>query len=156
MSALLLALSLVVSPAPAPADAQVAAKAQVRAALNAQGAAFDACTARYLREYPEAEGRATLRLEVGPKGRVVRARADTRLVGARNLRPCLEAAGKNVRFPVSPQGGPGRLSLTVPVGKGVRFRLWGPDERPPEPETQRVSTVIRFLPGDWSLVGPAP
>lgn len=142
----------------APAEAEDAArvKAQLRVALNARGPAFDACTARYLREYPEAKGVAKLDLEVGPDGRVVRATAETRLVGARNLRPCLEGVVEGLRFPVSRKSGPGRLSLDVPVEKGARFRLWGPDERRPEPETQRVETLIRFLPGDWSLAGPKP
>ena len=153
MLAVLLALSLVAEPIEPHADAQ----ARVRAVLNAQGPAFDACTARYIREYPKAKGAATLAFEVGLKGRVERAKAATRLIGARNLRPCLEGVVKTVRFPVTRKGGPGRLSLRVPVEKGARFRLWGPDERRPAPETtQRVSTVIRFLPGDWSLVGAQP
>ena len=145
MRVLGLVLSLVGAPAPGEADA--AREAEVRTALNARGSAFDACTERYLREYPKAKGTATVEFRLGPKGRVVRAQADTKLVGARNLRPCLEAAAKTVQFPTSGGGPPGRLKVTIPVEKGARFRLPAPGESPGPAPKKTIRTVIRFLPG---------
>ena len=154
MLMLWLALSIGAEPlAPNPQESTV--EKPLRMVLNAGGPAFDACMNRYLHEYPEVKGSVKLELGVASDGQVRQAKAETSLVGARNLRPCLESVAKNLHFPKHRGDQLGQLSVTIPIEKGARFRLWAPGEEPPPGKPHQKRTMVRFLPGDWSVVGPS-
>lgn len=127
------------------AEEQKALERKIVAAINAQAGTIDACTARYLKEYPAAKGSVALALEVEREGAVKSAKATTSLTGARNLRPCIEKAGRAVKFPAPNTEKPARLTLSVPVQKGAKFKLYAKGDEPkPKPEDPAAPVTVQF------------
>ncbi len=108
-------------------------EAEVRAVFNKSGPALDQCVAKYLAEYPAADGKATIAVEIADTGKVVKATVDTALSGARNLRYCFESVAKTWTFP-PPNQEKVSLSITLAVRPGAKFRIPEPGEKPPPAE----------------------
>jgi hypothetical protein len=132
-----------------PKEAAKQADIKVRTALNAAGGSIDACTDRYLSEYPAADGKADIALTVLKNGMVQKATVEVGLEGARNLKPCLEAAGRGIKFPDVANDG-ATLKITVPIKKGAKFRVPMPGDPPPEGAKPQDEGFVQFLPADWT------
>lgn len=157
----LLGLALVASPALAEEEAKEKPKTRklteaerkdlekkIIGTLNSKASAIDGCVKRHLTEYPDANGKVSLAIDVDGKGKVPKASATTPLPGARNLRPCLERVAKGYDFPVPEGFVPTTLKIDVPVEKGVSFKLYAPGEAPePKKGEKRKVTVWSFQPG---------
>lgn len=134
---------------PPPSDAAKAAETAVRNALNGAGASIDACVERHIAEYPTADGKATLDLTVQKTGMVEKCVVTVALEGARNLKVCLEKAGRSVKFPQPGEGG-ATLKVTAVIKKGAKFRIPAPDEKPPEGEPPpQDEGFVDFFPANW-------
>lgn len=127
-----------------------AVQKKVIAVLNGKGAQIDQCVDRYVDEFPAADGTLTLTIKVGKEGAVTDATVDTKLGGARNLRPCVAGVAKGYEFP--PPSKEVSLTLTLVVKKGAKFRLYGPGETPPAPKpSDPPGPVFNFMPFGWNV-----
>jgi len=136
---------------------QKALQLKIIAQLNTKGPQMDACTKRFLDEYPKAKGAVTLSMKVSPEGKVVSAQAVTALKGARNLRPCIEAVGKSYTFEPTNAAEPAPLSITIPVEDGAKFKLYPPGQEPKRPKEDKTAPAIfRFTPSTWNPANSAP
>lgn len=130
---------------------------KIIAKLNTKGPQFDACTKRFLEEYPKANGAVTLSMKISPEGKVVSAQAVTALKGARNLRPCIESVGKSYTFEPTQAAEPAPLSVTIPVEDGAKFKLYPPGQEPKRPkEDKSAPAIFRFTPATWNPANSAP
>lgn len=137
---------------PAAAPAHPALVRTVIQRINAAAPRIDACTARYLAEYPKADGTLVLELQVGKDGKVRAAKAQTKMEGARHLRPCIEAVGRALVLP--PIEAARVLPIPIRVAAGARFRVLKPGEAPPETKGDKgAGGFVRFL-GFRPGVGP--
>lgn len=134
-----------------PSKAQV----EVLKAINASGPQVDACTQRYLLAHPDADGAVELEAIVNEEGKVTEATANTKLTGARRLRPCLEGVAKGWKLPPPSEHG-ASVGIKVTVKKGAKFRIRLPGDAPPKPppgadEDEGLFTLTpsSFLPKGW-------
>ena len=119
--------------------------------INSQAGSVDACTGRYVSEYPKANGTASIELKVNKEGAVARATITTSLAGARNLRLCLEKVAKAYRFPPPESDELVTLSFQVLVKPGAKFKMYMPGEEPKaEQAEQRPPSFFKLLPTGWS------
>ncbi len=131
-------------------EQQKALQSKLTAVFNSRGPQLDRCTERYLEEFPEAKGKVDVTMKVLIDGKVSKATVTTRLSGARNLRPCIERVVKTYVF------GPTKtetldLTIAVPVAPGVKFRLYGPGEKPERSAaTPPQEGYIRFQGRSWT------
>lgn len=121
------------------------AREKVRQTLNASGSAIDACVNRYISEQPKAWGEVSLALTIGKTGAVKKAKGSTKLPGARNLRSCLEKVGVRWMFP-EPKDPGKSFTLNIPIAKGVKFYIRGPNDPPPPEPQPEPSGFLRFQP----------
>lgn len=124
------------------------AQEMARKSINSTGAQIDACSERYLVENPGQKGQAKVSVRIVKGGRVDRAEVTTSLPQARTLRLCLERIAKTWRLPAPKSDKPDELSIQVPVVKGYKFKIYGPDEEPPPPPPgqPKAQGFIKFTP----------
>ena len=134
----------------APAEDGKALEKKIIGILNGKGPQMDRCVERYLAEYPTADGTLTLTMKVGKAGAVVEASADTKLPGARNLRPCVAGVAKGYEFPAPSKEEGVTLTLSLVVKKGAKFKLYAPGEAPPKPKEGEPEPLFKFLPQGWT------
>lgn len=129
---------------------------QILNTLNESGPRIDGCVARYLTEQPGRKGAAEIAVTPDPEGRVRAVDVTTALPQARSLRACLERVARTWALP-PPQKDSARLSLTVPVAPGAKFRIPKPGEEPPKPDKDEDAppptwfnpASSGFLPKGW-------
>jgi len=158
MAAMFRTLSFSLLAAAGPADEGTVEKVVV--AINASAPMIDACVDRYVEEYPRAKGVAKIEVVVDETGKVSKARAQTSLEGARNLRPCLANTAETWKLP-PPRDPNASLSVNVKVAKGQRFELLTPKEQAAaeaerkaaaknaEKEEEPLFKIGTFLPSGW-------
>lgn len=154
-AALLVTLALVGAEPPASTEGVMTkeqAQEKVRSTLNATGSAIDACNARYSTENPKTRGVATVAVVVSEVGKVMKARVDTQLEGARHLRLCLESVAKRWAFP-PPKNANQEFTLKIPIGTGGKFYIPGPNEKPPAEPEKGPDGFITFQP-TFNFRGP--
>src|SRR5688572_11132118 len=131
MTSLSLVVALAFLAQSAPAEKKLTpeeVQQKVYQALMASAGAIDACNERYLVENPTESGKVELTATIIKDGTVPAAQANSALPGGRDLRPCLEKVAKSWKLPpihVETE----KLSLTVNVKKGVKFKLRKPGEK---------------------------
>jgi hypothetical protein len=122
--------------------------------INGSAAQIDACTARYIEEFPDRKGVATVSFAIQPDGKVGAADVKCDLQASQNLVTCLRDIPRHWNFPPI---GDQKLNSSLPihVGKGQKFRLKKPGEKdekpasPAEEEDTAVTWTPSFTPG-WN------
>jgi hypothetical protein len=123
--------------------------------VSGSASAIDRCTERYLDEFPDQKGMVTIAVEVSGEGRV-KSKATSKLQASRNLTVCLEDVARGWRFPALGPTIKLSSSLPVHVGKGIKFILAKPGEKPKPaatPQEQQSEGFVRFAPSftpGWS------
>ena len=145
MNAYAVLLILAVAAEPSEADQKKYEEA-ARNAINATGSAIDGCTGRYLEEQPGSKGVVKLSIKVVKGGVVSNALAETTLTQHRSLKDCLERIARTWRFPEPQTEQPDALTLQIPVKKGAKFKIYGPDEKPPAEEQGEPQGFLQFTP----------
>lgn len=145
---LLCVLSLPAVALAEPSEQEKKAQEMARKSINATGGQIDACTERYLVENPDQQGQAKVSVTIVKGGQVAKADVETSLPGARTLRLCLERVAKTWRLPAPQSDKPDELSIQIPVLKGYKFKIYGPDEERPEPPPgqPKAEGFIKFTP----------
>ena len=135
------------------------AEAAIRTMLNKSAKAIDACTARYLREQPEARGQVRVDVMVKPDGSASDPSVQTTLRQARTLRLCLEAVAQQWAFP-TPRGEGAPVGVTLQVAPNVKFRIPAPGEKPKEKASSKKAEkregFINLSPGRFLPVFRGP
>lgn len=131
---------------------------QILNTLNASGPRIDACVARYHEEQPGLKGEAKVSVDVDPEGKLRTANVTTGLPQARTLRDCLVVVARAWSLPPPESEDGGKLSITIPVRPGAKFRIPKPGEKPPEPDASEEEppppqwfnpASTGFLPSGW-------
>jgi hypothetical protein len=101
-------------------------------AISGSSGAIDNCVARYVEQWPDRTGQASIRFEVAADGKIKDAKVETSLQQAYALTNCLRDVAKGWKLPAP--GGTVSSQLGVKVHKGAKFSLLKPGEKPPEPK----------------------